>query len=136
MLYSDLCRKMDAFWMLFLTASSAINSGKIQIIACETGKRYLFKTFLFLGPTFKTCHFWTSWPKKKLYTSKKALLLIVWKKFWNWTNFCHERLQMSFSRSGLKKDSLLSTKTLLEPSMTKVLSVLIILSQWVMGLFF
>ena len=29
---------------------------------------------------------------------KKALLPIVWKKFWNWTNFCHGRLQTSFSR--------------------------------------
>ena len=31
---------------------------------------------------------------------KKALLPIVWKKFWNWTKFCHERLQTSFSRGS------------------------------------
>ena len=37
--------------------------------------------------------------RKSYIPQKKALLLIDWKKFWNWKNFCHGRLQTSFSRS-------------------------------------
>jgi len=37
---------------------------------------------------------------KSYIAQKKALLPIVWKKFCNLKNFCHGRLQMSFSRSG------------------------------------
>ena len=36
--------------------------------------------------------------EKSYIPQKKALLPIVWKKFWNWMNFCHGRLQTSFSR--------------------------------------
>ena len=37
---------------------------------------------------------------KSYIPQKKALLLIVWKKFWNWKNFCYGRLHTSFSKSG------------------------------------
>ena len=33
-------------------------------------------------------------------SQKKALLPIVWKKYWNCTKFCRERLQTSFSRGS------------------------------------
>ena len=33
-------------------------------------------------------------------TLKKAVLLSVWKKFWGWGNFCHGRLQTTFSKSS------------------------------------
>ena len=37
---------------------------------------------------------------KSYIPQKKALLPIVWKKFWNWKNFCHGMLQMSFSKGS------------------------------------
>ena len=38
--------------------------------------------------------------EKSYMPQKKALLPIVWKKFWNWKNFCHGRLQTSSSKSS------------------------------------
>ena len=38
--------------------------------------------------------------EKSYIPQKKALLPIVWKKFWNWVNLGHERLQTNSSKRG------------------------------------
>ena len=37
---------------------------------------------------------------KSYILQKKALLPIVWKKFWNWKNLCNGRLQKNFSKGS------------------------------------
>ena len=49
--------------------------------------------------TLKAHNFWASWPRKELYTSKKALLTIVRKQIWNWKNSCNGMLQINSSKS-------------------------------------
>ena len=41
---------------------------------------------------------------KSYIPQKKALLPIVWKKFWDWENFCHGWLQTSFSKTAVFLD--------------------------------
>ena len=55
---------------------------------------------------------------KSCIPQKRALLSIVWKKFWNWENFCYRRLQKISVEVVWK--SLISTKTCLDPSMAKI----------------
>ena len=58
------------------------------------------RTGLLLFGTFELSIFMPFKVGKFCIPQKKALLPIVWKKFWNWMNFCRERLQMSFSRGS------------------------------------
>ena len=99
----------------------AVESGSPEKVPRKGAFYYINRT-VFLDFDFWWLTISRPYEVKKSYISqKKALLPIVWKKFWNWANFCHEKLQTSFSRPYLKSTSF--TKTHLEPSMAKILPI-------------
>ena len=93
--------KLQKFWL-------ETKSSELVIISWIGNKYVHWKTYIFVQAWTRLLLFGTfetamSKPIKKWKTyipQKKALLPIVWKKFWNWKNFCHGGLQTSFSRSG------------------------------------